>query len=87
MMHHQMWLIRVFECLSVLDAEVALVDIANLYELADNLIKYRIILDNYININAGFGRHSFDRGASDVFNPYYQIPNRFFNLNLYFFKC
>ena len=40
MVHHQVWLVCIFECLSVLDAEVAFVDISNISEPSDNLIKH-----------------------------------------------
>ena len=86
MMHHQMWLIRVFECLSALDAEVALVDISDCFQTINHRSKHRVILNNHIYINAWLSKHSFYRGASNVFNAENQIAYRHFNLTLYFIK-
>ena len=77
---------RILKCLSILNTKTPLVDISDCFQTVNHRSKCRVILNNHININAWLGRHSLDRGASDVFNADDKIANYFFDLTLYFFK-
>lgn len=82
----QMRLIQIFECLSVLDTKITFVDISDRFQSISYRRKYRIILDDHIDIDTRLGRHTFDGSASDVLNTNDQVANRFLDLTFYFLE-
>ena len=62
----QMLFIGVFEGFPILYPKVAFVDISDIFQLANNRIKNRIILDYHVDIYAWLCRHSLNGCASDV---------------------
>ena len=42
----------------IIDPKIALVNITDRFQSANNSIKHCVILDDYINVNDRFGRHS-----------------------------
>ena len=55
MVGHQMGLTRIAERLPVRDAQITLVDVANIRQTAHHFFKDTVILDDHIDVNAWLG--------------------------------